>query len=106
MIVAQAGSEVRKLEEERDQWLGDQSAKMGPLLQAQAGRLEIQKQLANLRQQMGDYRSSAKDKGKSMLLKMADANQKNLIENCFGEWAKHTKMEKMESFIVAEYQYD
>merc|ERR1719245_2666201 len=43
MIVAQAGNEVKSLESDRDAWLADTSSKMGPLLEAQAGRTEVQK---------------------------------------------------------------
>jgi hypothetical protein len=106
MMVVQAGAEVRKRESMRDQWLADQTEKMGPLLQAQASRMEVQKQLAHARQQMGDYHSSAKDKGKKMLLNMAEGNDKNLMESVFGEWAKHVRQEKLEAEIVKAEGYE
>merc|ERR1719188_2044208 len=96
MMVVQAGVEVRKREGMRDAWLAEQTEKMGPLLDAQASRMEVLKELAQERIKMGDYQSSAKDKGKKMLLNMAEGNDKNLVENVFQEWAKHVRQEKLE----------
>lgn len=106
MMVVQAGVEVRKREGMRDAWLSEQTEKMGPLLQAQASRMEVQKELAQERIKMGDYQSSAKDKGKKMLLNMAEGNDKNLMENIFGEWAKHVRQEKLEAEIVKAEGYE
>ncbi|CAK0899270.1 unnamed protein product, partial [Prorocentrum cordatum] len=102
----QAGVEVKRREGIRDAFLEEQTEKMGPLLQAQASRLEVQKELSKARAQMGDYRSSAKDKGKKLLLNMADTNDKNLLENFFGEWAKFVRQEKLEAEIVKAEGYE
>lgn len=106
MMVVQAGVEVRKREGMRDAWLAEQTEKMGPLLQAQASRMEVQKELAQARITMGDYRSDAKDKGKKMLLNMAEGNDKNLMGNVFEEWAKHVRQEKLEAEIVKAEGYE
>merc|ERR1719282_1715971 len=105
MAVAQAGQEVKEYEKEHDLWMASTEQKMSPLLQASATAMVTQKALALAKAQIDDYRNDAKEKSKSVLLGMADGNDKAFQSTMFLAWADMTKRARMENDICKEYGY-
>mmetsp|Transcript_17577 Transcript_17577/g.30784 ORF Transcript_17577/g.30784 Transcript_17577/m.30784 type:complete len:537 (-) Transcript_17577:45-1655(-) len=104
MAVAQAGSEVKTMEEGHDTWLVDTDGRMAPLLQAQATSMATQKTLAQAKAQIGGYHDTAKEKAQGVLMGMIQANEEAVMAVTFTGWSEYVKKLKREEGIRSEYQ--
>jgi len=104
MAVAQAGSEVKSMEEGHHTWLGDTDVRMAPLLQAQATAMATQKSLAQAKALIGGYHDTAKEKAQAVMLAMIAANEEATMAAAFTGWNEYVKKGKRETDICVAYE--
>mmetsp|Transcript_33539 Transcript_33539/g.85811 ORF Transcript_33539/g.85811 Transcript_33539/m.85811 type:complete len:529 (+) Transcript_33539:108-1694(+) len=104
MAIAQAGQEVKSVAGEHEGWLGDTEAKMSPLLQAASACMAMQKELEEAKAMLTTYQGDSKDKAKSVLLGIAEGNDKALVGSCVSAWAAISQRVKREIEIRKEYE--
>lgn len=104
MAVAQAGQEVQTIDSEHDSWLGATEGKMGPLLTSAVAAMEVEKELSQAKSTIEHFRLGSREKSRSVLHSMMEANDASLLSNVFGAFAAHVRTEKREREIAHEYE--
>lgn len=104
IAVSQAGQEIVSVEGMHDKWLGETGNQMGPLLSTSAVCMAVQKDLAQARAALTDFRNTAREKCKLVITALADGSDRSLLQCVFVAFLDHVKRQQRETEVRREYQ--
>jgi len=104
MAIVQAGSEVKTLRKQYDDWIKDTDSKLAKLIHGQDDAIQAQKRLAAAQAQLTSYQGGANEKAKKVLMGFTAGNSKALQASTFHEWAHYIKTSKEEAGIREEFE--
>merc|ERR1719502_1602582 len=102
--VVYAAKEVSQLRRVHTSWRKNTDARIDRLLRASEEAEHCQQQLIALESQLAEYKGDSKSKNKSVLLNMAEGQNKTLLHSVFSSWLGYLEKVHAEKAIRKKFE--